>query len=212
MKKFLNRLFYPKIYYGLKEVHNGHYKMKYRGVPCQKCPFDYVIYQMIINDVNPDLIIEIGTNQGGSTLYFADLLKIYGKGQIHSIDISDNCPDIVKNHSRISLFHNGWETYDLEIAKGFDRILVIEDSSHFFQNTLSAIERFKNLVSVGSFLIVEDGIVDGLGWSKSFDGGPVRAINHFLKSNSNFVQDMYWENFFGKSATFNTNGFLKRVY
>lgn len=212
MKKILHKLFIPKVSYGLKEIHNGHYKIKYRGIPCQKCPFDYVIYQMIINEIKPDLIIEIGTNQGGSTLYLADLLQILGQGRIHSIDISDECNELVKSHPRISLFHNGWDFYDINLADGFERILVIEDSSHEYQNTFDAIQKFKDLVTVGSYLIVEDGIVDGLGWSKSYQGGPVRAINEFLSLNNNFQVDTYWENLFGKSATFNTKGFLKRIY
>lgn len=211
MKKFLRNVFFPKVSYGLKEIHNGHYNIEYRGVACQKCPFDCVLYQMILQMIKPDLVIEIGTNQGGSTLYLADLLEIAGKGDIHSIDISDDCPDIVKKHPRISLFHNGWNYYDLSLVKNYDRILVIEDSSHFYLNTLNAIEKFKDVVSVGSYLIVEDGIIDGLGWSKSYNGGPVKAINKFLSSNRNFVPDLYWENFFGKSATFNTKGFLKRI-
>lgn len=211
MKKFLYNLLFPKVSYGLKEIHQGHYKIEYRGVPCQKCPFDYVLYQMIINQVKPDLIVEIGTNHGGSTLYLADLLQIYGTGRIHSIDISDNCSSLVKSHPRISLFHGGWENYDLANAIEFERILVIEDSSHEYLNTFQAINKFKDLVSLDSYLIVEDGIVDGLGWSNSYQGGPVRAINEFLALNNNFQLDTNWENFFGKSATFNTKGFLKRI-
>lgn len=208
--KFLKKILYPKVSYSLKSIHNGHYKMEYRGVPCQKCPFDYVIYQMIINEVRPDLIIEIGTNKGGSTLYLADLLEIYDSGMIHSIDISDECPPLVKNHPRIRLFHDGWETYDLNLAKEFKRILVIEDSSHHYDNTLAVMHKFNGLVSKSSYMIVEDGIVDGLGWSKSYGGGPVKAIKEFLKTNQDFYIDNDWENFFGKSATFNTMGFLKK--
>lgn len=207
----LKRLFKPKVSYPLRSVYNGHHQVTYRGIACQKCPFDYVLYQMIINEVKPDLIIEIGTNQGGSTLYLADLLQIYGEGVIHSIDISDNCPDLVKNHSRIKLFHKGWVDYDFSLAKDFNSVLVIEDSSHHYQNTLEAIQKFKDLVSLNSYLIVEDGIVDNMGWSKSYGGGPVKAINEFLETNKNFKLDVYWENFFGKSATFNTKGFLKKV-
>ncbi|MBN7812942.1 class I SAM-dependent methyltransferase [Algoriphagus sp. H41] len=210
MKGLLRRFLYPQKTYSLKEIHEGHYKMEYRGVACQKCPFDYVLYQMIIHEVNPDLIIEIGTNKGGSTLYLADLLEINGNGIIHSIDISDNCSPLVKNHPRISLFHQGWEQYDRTLAAGFERVLVIEDSSHTYQNTLDVMSRFKDLVSVDSYLIVEDGIVEDLGWGKSYQGGPVKAIKEFMQTNSNFVVDLRWENFFGKRATFNTSGFLKK--
>lgn len=173
----------------MRAIYKAHHRITYRGVKCIKGPFDYVLYQMIVDKVKPDLIIEIGTHDGGSTLYLADLLSIQGNGMIHSIDITDKCPDLVKNHPRIKLFHKGWEEYDLDLAVGFDRVLVIEDSSHHYQNTLDAIRRFGNLVSLGSYLIVEDGIVDALGWSKSYGGGPVKAINDFLSESDDFEVD-----------------------
>jgi cephalosporin hydroxylase len=69
--------------FNLKTIEAGHHKMLYRGVKSLKCPFDYVTYQMIINEIKPDLIIEIGTLFGGNTLYIADLLDINKKGEIH---------------------------------------------------------------------------------------------------------------------------------
>ena len=42
---------------------------------------------MIICEVKPDLVIEIGTNIGGGALYIADLLDSLGKGIVHTIDI-----------------------------------------------------------------------------------------------------------------------------
>ena len=208
--KKIKKLFHKDTFYSLKGIYKGHHQITYRGVPCIKCPFDYVTYQMILDEVKPDLIVEIGTNKGGSALYLADLMELMGKGQIQSIDIHDEAFDLVKKHPRIKLFKEGWEKYDLELAKNFETILVIEDSSHEFDNTLQAIQKFAKVVSSGSYLIVEDGIVDAMGWSKSYGGGPVKAINHFLEGNSDFNRVTKWENFFGENSTFNTKGFLLR--
>jgi cephalosporin hydroxylase len=197
--------------FSLEGIDKGHHKVTYKGVPCIKCPFDYVLYQMIIDEVKPDLIIEIGTNKGGSTLYLADLLMLQGDGLIHSIDITDQCVPLVKNHPRITLFHQGWEEYDLSIASSFKKILVIEDASHHYQSTLGAIQKFSKVVTSDSYLIVEDGIIDDLGLKKEYQGGPVKAIEEFLRSNSEFEIDSKWVNFFGSSATFNTKGYLKRI-
>ncbi|WP_339698757.1 CmcI family methyltransferase [Algoriphagus aquimarinus] len=197
--------------YSLSGINEGHHSVTYRGVKSVKCPFDYVIYQMIINEVKPDLIIEIGTKYGGSAFYYADLLSLIGHGEIHTIDILNDCEDIVKNHSRVSSFTGGWENYDLSNTKGYDKILVIEDSSHTYENTLAAINKFWHLVSLDSYLIVEDGIINALGRSEEFNGGPVKAIEEFLKVNVDFKLDYKWLNFFGKNATFNTKGYLKRI-
>jgi cephalosporin hydroxylase len=196
--------------FSLEGVYQGHLKMTYRGVPCIKCPFDYVLYQMIIDEVKPDMIIEIGANYGGSAYYMGDLLNAIGHGIIHSIDIDDRIHDVVKKHPRVQFFHDGWENYDLSLVKG-ERILVIEDSSHQYKNTLGAINRFCHLVTPGSYLIVEDGIIDDLKMTDEFTGGPVKAIKEFLPQHPEFVLDEKWHDFFGKGATFNTMGYLKRI-
>ena len=194
--------------YSLAGLERGHQKMTYKDVPCIKCPFDYVIYQMILNQVKPDLIIEIGTNHGGSALYLADLMDSIGKGVIHTIDIDDRSYPTAKAHPRISFFHDGWENYDLELARGYEKIMVIEDASHEYKNTLQAIERFAKLVTKESYLIVEDGIIDALGWTEQYNGGPVKAIKEFLSHNPEFEIDYKWINMFGEDATFNTLGYL----
>ncbi len=203
-------MFKKKKSFSLEGINQGHHHVTYKGVPCIKCPFDYVLYQMIIEEVKPDIIIEIGTNKGGSTLYLADLLELQGKGVIHSIDIKDDCPQIVKNHPRVNLFYKGWEDYDLAQTTGYSTILVIEDASHEYMNTLNAIQKFGQVVSKNSYLIVEDGIIDDLGLKKEYNGGPVKAIEEFLKTNSDFFIDKKWVDFFGPSATFNTKGYLHR--
>ena len=212
MKSLLSNLKLPFIHkaYSLKGIDKGHHLITYRGVPCIKCPFDYVIYQMILNEVQPDLIIEIGTNYGGSALYLADILENIGKGEIHTIDIVDRAYELVKKSNRITFFHNGWEGYDIQNANGYNKILVIEDGSHEFQSTLGALKKFGDLVTSGSYMIVEDGIIDELGQSAAFGGGPVKAIKNYLESRTDFIIDDKWVNMFGESATFNTLGYLKK--
>ncbi len=200
-----------KVEFDFKTIDRGHHKVHYRGVQAQRSPFDYVLYQMIIAEVEPDLIIEIGTNFGGGALYMADILNNLGKGEVHSIDITSKCTDIVKDHPRIKLFHKGFENYDLEITKPYDIILVIEDASHIYEDTLSAINKFCDVVTKNSYLIVEDGIVDKLGVSKEFNGGPCKAIREFLPQHPEFVVDRKWCDFFGKNATNNVNGYLKKI-
>lgn len=196
----------------LSKIDAGHHKITYRGINCAKCPFDYVLYQMIISEIQPDLIIEIGSNEGGSAVYLADLLEINGKGLVHTIDIEDRIDERARIHSRIRFFSEGWQNYDLNLADGFEVVLVIEDSSHTYTNTLAAITHFAPVVSKGSYLIVEDGIIDALGLSSQFGGGPVKAIKEFLDAHPEFTLDTQWSDFFGKNATFNTIGYLKRSF
>lgn len=200
-----------KIKCDIKSIELGHHKLLYKDVPIIKCPFDYVIYQMIIFEVKPDLIIEIGTNRGGAALYFADLLDMIGHGEIHTIDINDIVYPQVKKHKRIKFFNQGFENYDLEITKNFNKILVIEDGSHIYEDVKSALNKFKSVVTAQSYFVVEDGILDKLGWKKKYNGGPNKAILEFINEDDSFVIDRKWCDMFGINATFNTNGYLKKI-
>lgn len=199
------------INFNIKTICDGHHMVKYRGVKYIRCPFDYVIYQMIINEIQPDLIIEVGTNAGGGALYMADVMDKIGKGVIHTIDINDYViSELVKTHPRIKRFLGGYQSYDLSNAKGFEKIIVIDDGSHIYEDVKNALEKFKDLPSKNSYFIVEDGILNDLGYN-DYNGGPLRAIEEFLTKNKNYVIDRKWCDFFGKNATFNVNGYLKRI-
>jgi cephalosporin hydroxylase len=209
----LKKLITPQdeiVSFNTNSIYKGHLKVTYKGVKAIRSPFDYIIYQMILFEVKPDLVIEIGTNIGGGALYIADLLQIIGNGVIHSIDIKKQYDPILESHDRIKLFMDGWENYSLDNTKGFKKILVIDDGSHQYESTLGAINKFASVVTPGSYLIVEDGIINKLGLKAEHNGGPLKAIREFLKKNKEFSVDKKWCNLFGRNATFNVNGYLKK--
>ena len=196
----------------LKDIEAGHFHVTYKGIPAIKCPFDYLLYQMLLWQVQPDLVIEIGTNKGGSTLYLADLLGLNGKGEIHTIDLAENEEEAsLLSHPRIRIYKDGFMNYDTSNLSKYETILVIEDGSHSYEDTLAALHKFSPVVSKNSYFIAEDGIVTELGQEKEFNGGPQKAIAEFLKKNSNFIIDRKWCDFFGPNATFNINGYLKKI-
>lgn len=197
--------------FNLKTIYNAHYNVTYRGIPMQKNPFDYVLYQMLINDIKPDLIIEIGSYNGASALYYSDILDLIGNGMVHSIDIEDHVHLLAKQKSNIKFFTTGYQNYDLNNAKEFNKIMVIDDGSHYYEDVLKALNKFSVLININSYYIVEDGVVSALGMKNKFNGGPLKAIDEFLKNNKNFIIDRKYCDFFGKNATFNVNGFLKRI-
>lgn len=203
----------------LKGIVDGHHKMMYRGIKAIKCPFDYVIYQMIINEIKPDLIIEIGTAYGGSSLYLADILLQIGDGVLHTIDISEeylnsNTEDLrnlIIDHPRIQRFLGGYQNYDLNSASSFSKIMLIEDGSHNYLDVLNVMNKFNCLVTEDSFMIIEDGCVNWLDREGEFDGGPLRAISEFSPKNPQFQIDRKWCDFYGYNVTFNPNGYLKKI-
>jgi cephalosporin hydroxylase len=90
-------------------------------------------------------------------------------------------------------------------------VLVIEDGSHMYKDTMNALIKFGPVVTKGSYFIVEDGIVEALGIAQRFEGGPLRAVREFMKNNKDYSIDRKWCDLFGKNATFNTDGYLKKL-
>jgi cephalosporin hydroxylase len=201
------------VYFNLETITHGHHNATYRGIKIIKNPFDYMLYQMILNEVKPDLVIEIGTNNGGTALYMADVMDMYSSTyEIHTIDIvSYNTNPLIESHKRIKKFLNGFDAYDMSLAAPFNTILVIDDGSHTYRDVKRSLNKFKDLVSLNSYFIVEDGILNNLGLENSYEGGPYRAVHEFLSETDDYIIDRKWCDFFGKNATFNPDGYLKKI-
>jgi len=52
--------------------------MQWRGAVFLKYPLDYCIYQLMLQEIKPATIIEIGTFNGGGALWLADTAKAHG--------------------------------------------------------------------------------------------------------------------------------------
>jgi len=188
-------------------------KCHWMGVRAIKNPLDAWIYQEIIYGVKPDVIIEIGSAEGGSTLYFANLLDLLGKGIVISIDIDRTKYHI--EHGRITII-TGDSSSPETISKVSNLckdkyVLVIHDGDHRKENVLKDLRSYSTFVSVNSYFIVEDGIADlfqagdGIGM---FEDGPLKATEEFLTENHNFIVDKECERYI---LTYNPKGFLKRI-
>lgn len=199
--------------FNLTTIHAGVFNYKYRGIPCLKCPFDFALYQMIIFKCKPDLIIEIGTRNGGSALYLSDLQKLCGiDGQVHTIDLPGNKHQTTYNQKGIRYFNEGFDGYDLSNTKGFERVMVIDDGSHYPWDIERAFKKFNEFVTPRQYYIIEDGIISYWGWT-DFQGGPINAIEGVFEHSpmSDFRIDWQMCNFFGHNATFNPHGYLIKL-
>ncbi|MBS3903245.1 MAG: class I SAM-dependent methyltransferase [Anaplasmataceae bacterium] len=183
------------------------------GTKALKNPLDAWVYQEIIYEVQPDIIVEIGSYEGGSTMYLANLLDIIKKGQVISIDIDRKNFHI--NHPRI-LTVTGHSTSPtvLEKVKSIvenKKVLIIHDGDHHTQQVLEDLRAYAPLVSEGSYFIVEDGVVDLFEIKEelaNFNDGPLAAIEIFLQENKSFAVDKDKEKYI---ITYNPNGYLRKI-
>jgi len=84
------------------------------GVQVLKNSLDLWIYQEIMAETRPEVIVETGTYKGGSALYLASICDLLGVGEVVSVDIrpvSDEYP----SHPRIT-YHGGRSSTDPEVV------------------------------------------------------------------------------------------------
>ena len=181
------------------------------GVPTQKCPLDMWIYQEIINEVKPDVILESGTAAGGSALFLAGICDLVDKGRVVSIDIKAD-QDRPK-HDRIDYLH-GSSTSD-EIYKQIksmirpdDIVMVVWDSDHVKDHVLQGLRMYSPLVTRNSYFVVEDTNLNGNPIAPDWGPGPMEAVEEFILQNKDFLVDKSKEKFY---MTFNPSGYLKRI-
>jgi cephalosporin hydroxylase len=63
-------------------------QVTFLGVPCLKSVVDMWNYQEILTSLQPSLVVEFGTNCGGSALYFAHILSgIDRAARVLTVDI-----------------------------------------------------------------------------------------------------------------------------
>jgi len=184
---------------------------KYFGVKTLKSPIDAWIYQEIIFETKPDVIVEIGNAHGGSALFLAHLCDIIGKGRIIGVDLSHKAvPEHVITHPRIT-FIAGDACQKFEYVERListdERVLVIEDSAHTYDNTLNVLRLYSKLIKLGDYFIVEDSICHH-GLAIGPKPGPYEAIEAFIKENTDFEIDRSRERFL---ITWNPKGYLRRT-
>jgi cephalosporin hydroxylase len=181
------------------------------GAQAQKCPLDLWIYQEIIFENRPDVIVECGTYSGGSALFLASICNLLKKGEIITIDIErmEDRPQ----HDRLTYLLGSSTAQEIvekikSLIKDKDRIMVILDSDHNKAHVLKELEIYSHFVTKDSYMIVEDTNVNGHPVNSDFGPGPMEAVREFLEGNKDFVIDRSREKFY---LTFNPDGYLKRI-
>jgi len=207
------------------------YNFSWLGRPIIQYPQDIVAFQEIIWEVKPDLIIETGIAHGGSLILSASMLTLLeATGEIETgrvlgidIDIRSHNREAIEKHplsSKITMFEGSSIDSDMikkvkEFAKQGKKILISLDSNHTHDHVLAELNAYADLVSVGSYCIVFDTVIEDMP-ENSFPDRPwdkgnnaKTAVWEFLKSNNNFEIDKSIEN--KLLITVAPDGYLKRV-
>jgi cephalosporin hydroxylase len=207
------------------------YNFSWLGRPIIQSPQDIMALQEIIWDVKPDMIIETGIAHGGSLIFSASmltLLEICGEienGQVLGVDIdirehNKKAIDAHPMSKKITMFQGS--SLDKKIiekvynyAKKGKKILVCLDSNHTHEHVLGELKAYAPLVSVESYCVVYDTIVEDMPegsfpdrpWDKG--NNPKTALREYLKTHPEFEIDNSIQNKLLITAA--PDGFLKRI-
>jgi cephalosporin hydroxylase len=180
------------------------YNFRWMGRPIIQYPQDMIAMQEILWDVRPDLIIETGIAHGGSLVYYASLCELMGHGEVLGIDID------IRPHNREAIeAHPMFKRIQLLQGSSTDpgivaqvhamaagkRVLVVLDSNHTHEHVLAEMQAYAPLVSVGSYCVVFDTVVEdlppGMYPDRAWDVGnnPKTAVHEYLRHDDRFEID-----------------------
>jgi cephalosporin hydroxylase len=203
------------------------YSFTWLGLPIIRFPDDILVYQELVWQIKPDLIIEVGVARGGSVLLSATLQSLIGNGgETVGIDID------IRPHNRMALqehpsFRNisllEGDSLSSEIvsqvrercAKASTVVLVL-DGNHTHSHVLEELRTYSSLLPVNSYIVLPDTMIEFYPrnffseqrpWNKG--NNPFTAMEEFLQGNDNFVIDHEYSN---KAAITETkSGYLRRI-
>jgi cephalosporin hydroxylase len=173
--------------------------VRWQGLPLFKSVFDLALYPMLLWDVRPATVIELGSGAGASALWFADVMHGFDiDGDIYSVDLRK--PDV--HAARVTFLQGDCRTIETIITDDLlgrapHPWIIIED---VHVNTLGLLRYFAAHLSPGDYLIVEDALV------KQDD------LKVFAREASRQVMvDTRYTDFFGRNMTCSADAIFARL-
>ena len=211
-------------FYNKSAKHKYTYHFSWMGRPIIQLPQDMLAMQEIIWRIKPDLVIECGIAHGGSILYYASLLELQGHGEVLGIDldIRPHNREAIESHpmcKRVSMIQgSSIDPAVVEqvraLAEG-KKVIVVLDSNHTHEHVLAELRAYAPLVSLDSYCVVMDTVVEDMPADAFPDrpwgvgDNPKTAVWAYLKETSDFEVDQQMQD--KLLITVARDGYLRRV-
>ncbi|KQP45009.1 cephalosporin hydroxylase family protein [Pseudorhodoferax sp. Leaf274] len=207
------------------------YHFEWMGRPIIQYPQDIVAMQELIWRVQPDLIVETGIAHGGSLIFSAAMLELNAAcggpadAEVLGLDIDIRAHNraAIEAHPmarRIRMIQGSSIAPEVVAqvrarAQGKQRVLVCLDSMHTHDHVLAELQAYAPLVSVGSYCVVFDTVIEDMPKSMFPDrpwgpgNSPKTALHAYLQTTADFEIDHTIDH--KLLITVAPDGFLRRI-
>jgi cephalosporin hydroxylase len=176
------------------------FTLSFMGRQFIQLPDDMIRLGEMMWRVRPDVILETGVYDGGSTLFWAMLCRMRSHGRVISIDldfapgareaIMERAGDLVTLIQADSSSPDTAAQVRREIRAG-ERVCVHLDSLHSKRHVLAELELFAPLVSPGCYIVVADSNLPDVAYTPRgraswLSDSPAQAVDEFLARHPEF--------------------------
>lgn len=194
--------------------HTGNFNSAtWLGKPIWQNLQDAWVLQETIVEREVDLVVECGTNRGGSAYFMATIFDLLGYGHVITVDV-EKLVDF--DHPRVD-FLVGSSVDPAVFAQIQSRIrelkpkqlMVVLDSDHSAPHVARELELYCELLAPGGYLQVQDTCIDELSTFRDGRPGPMAALRQFLDRDPRFEVDEERSNRYLLSHS--PHGWIRRV-
>ena len=173
--------------------------LTWKGRPLFKTVFDFAILPMLIWELKPGTVFEIGSGTGASACWIADTVQTAGlSSRVYSTDVNL----VVERFAGVQFLAGDCTApatlFAPDVLRSAARpFLVIEDAHVNVQNVLLYLDDF---LKKGDYLFVEDSVNKG------------DALEVFLRERpGRYAVDSRYTDFFGRNATSAINSIFVKL-
>jgi len=165
-------------------------------------PDDVLRLAELLWRVRPDVIVETGVYDGGSTLLFASLCRLAGRGRVISVErgfrpgvraaVMEAAGDLVTLIEGDSALPETAARVEREMRRD-ERVCVFLDSDHSARHVAMELRHLSHMVSPGCYLLVADSICADLAHTPAGEAAwkydhPGTAVDEFLATHPEFTR------------------------
>jgi cephalosporin hydroxylase len=173
--------------------------LEWKGKPLFKTAFDFAMLPMLLGELKPATVFEIGSGAGTSARWMADTIRSFGNDcEIYSVDISAVTERYDGVHFLVGDCKSPAALFELDLLRSAPRPWLVLEDAHV--NVHDVLVHMDGFLTEGDYLFVEDSRIK------------TQELAKFLaRREQRYKVDTRYTDFFGRNATCAANSIFVRT-